>query len=243
MKASIVITTYNRAPLLQKTLKTFRAQQYKDYEVIVVDDGTDTETPIICEQEYWPFPIKYFKRVREPGQHYSNPAVPNNIGLRQASGDIIILQNAECAHQGEAIQQFVDRVGAENRAVFAAVMALNENGSPQQYYTHSKINPRAFFFCGALPRKTFLDLRGFDENFKYYGMDDNQFADRMKGAGVDIVFDDSIHVLHQWHGSSYKPEDAERNSQNVDYYNDWLARFKRGDIGVQVNEGRDWGVL
>lgn len=243
MKASIVLTTYNRAPLLLKTLNSFARQEYEDYEVVVVDDGNDEDTKNICSQDKWEFPIRYFKRAREPGTHYSNPAIPNNIGIKQACGEIVILQNAECIHVSpEVIKSFVDRT-PPNTAVFASVLALNPTGGPEQFYCHSRVNPRPFFFCGALHRSVFMELQGFDENFKFYGYDDDQFAHRLRLAGIPLVFADEIKVHHLWHPSSFKPEDAERNLENARYYEEWLKDFSAGKAGVKVNIGKEWGKL
>ena len=44
MHFSVVIPTYNRAPLLARTLESVRRQRFRDYEVIVVDDGSNDGT-------------------------------------------------------------------------------------------------------------------------------------------------------------------------------------------------------
>ena len=41
---SVVIATYNRASLLSKTLGSVFAQTFKNYEIIVVDDGSTDAT-------------------------------------------------------------------------------------------------------------------------------------------------------------------------------------------------------
>lgn len=240
-KVSIVTTTYNRAALLQNTLRSIFSQQFKDFEVIVVDDGNDEDTPLLCE--HYPYPVRYFKRVREPGTFYSNPSVPNNIGIQKALGDLIILQNSECAHHSpEVIKAFLDQT-KEGTAVFGQVSALTENGVHQMYYTHHIMNPRPFFFCGALHRDVFMKLRGFDENFKYYGYDDDSFALRAAKYGIEFKFSDTILIDHQYHGPSFKPEDAARNIRNQIYFQNWKRRFDAGEETVEVNIGRDWGVL
>ena len=44
MLFSVIIPTYNRANLIPETLKSLFSQSYKDYEMIVVDDGSTDET-------------------------------------------------------------------------------------------------------------------------------------------------------------------------------------------------------
>jgi len=239
---SVVITTYNRAPLLKNTLESIFTQDFQDYEVIVVDDGADYETRDMCALvQLDDYPLRYFKRQRDPSNHYSNPAIPNNIGVRKARGEIIILQNAECRHVGEVMAQFVSKSQRYN-AVFAAVEALTPTRGHEQWYVHSVFNPRPFFFCGAIWRDTFVDLGGFDENFRGYGYDDNQLADRLKAGGIEFVFDDTIKVQHQWHPISYRLGEP-NNAFNLAYYTEWKRRFDLGETGLIVNEGKEWGKL
>ena len=42
---SIIMPTYNRANLIIDSIKTAIAQDYQNFEIIVVDDGTITESP------------------------------------------------------------------------------------------------------------------------------------------------------------------------------------------------------
>jgi glycosyltransferase involved in cell wall biosynthesis len=57
-KVSICIPTYNRKNYLRETLESVFAQTYKDYKVIVVDDGlTDGTEQMLKTANY---PLKYF---------------------------------------------------------------------------------------------------------------------------------------------------------------------------------------
>jgi hypothetical protein len=44
MKLSIIIPTYNRAQVLPRAIKSILSQPIKDYEIIIVDDGSTDET-------------------------------------------------------------------------------------------------------------------------------------------------------------------------------------------------------
>lgn len=239
-KVSIVITTFNRAPLLENTLATFAKQEFKDYEVIVVDDGSDEATPLLCAKQY-PFPLKYFKLNRDRTLGYNNPARPNNVGIRRATGDIIILQNAEVRHGNtEVIARLAALTGASN-AVFAQVETLNEYGMGHMFYCHHLHSARPFFFCGALRREWFERLRGFDEDYKYYGYDDVDFADRLAKVGVTFDFT-TIEVQHQWHTISYNHLDPNNTVPMLTYARK-TREMKEGKITVERNLDREWGAL
>ncbi len=122
---SIVMTTFNRPNQLRNTLASIRQQAYKDIEIIVVDDGTDEETPVICPS----FNVRYFKLNRPPSAAFRNPARPNNVGVRRAEGDIVILQNAECKHVDPNTIEKLMNVVTDTNMVIARITALNPNGT------------------------------------------------------------------------------------------------------------------
>ena len=47
MKVSVVIPTYNRTYILREALESALGQSYRDFEILVVDDGSSDNT-----QEY-----------------------------------------------------------------------------------------------------------------------------------------------------------------------------------------------
>ncbi|MFD0864106.1 glycosyltransferase family 2 protein [Sungkyunkwania multivorans] len=79
---SIIIPTYDRLALLEKTLRSVLDQSYPNMEVIVVDDGTPgDENEKLCEQFN---NLSYFKIPNSGG-----PSRPRNVGISKAKGDYI----------------------------------------------------------------------------------------------------------------------------------------------------------
>lgn len=83
---SIIIPTYNRAGLIIKTLLSVLAQTYKDYEVLIIDDGStdDTEQRVkafITEHDCNHF--KYFKKEN------AERGAARNYGMQLARGRYI----------------------------------------------------------------------------------------------------------------------------------------------------------
>lgn len=235
---SLVLNTYNRARLLRNTLDSFVKQSFKDFEVVIVDDGDDTVTPKLVE-EGWSFPITYHRmnRVKKPG--YGNPARPNNVGIRLAKAETIILQNAECMHSGNEVIYKLRSLCDHTNAAFAQVQATNALGGFALWYCHKTFSPRPFFFCGALRKSWFEKLRGFDEDYEYYGMDDVDFADRLTASGVRFDYTD-VEVTHQFHGYSCDSADA-NNQIPIWTYKKKTEDMAAGLIGVERNLGREWG--
>lgn len=232
-KVSIVITTFNRPHQLRATLNSINAQGFKNLEILVIDDGTDEETPSVCKD----FGALYIKVNRPVSTTYRNPALPNNIGIRHATGDIIILQNAECKHVDPATIQKLSGAVTDKNAVFAKVVSLRQQGTPSGTLYCGPQTPRPFFFCGAIKRAWFEKLRGFDQDFVTAGYDDNDFADRLAKEGVSFVFSD-VEVHHQWHPRGPGAEDF---AVSAALYDQKRARMTAGTLGTVRNLDRDWG--
>ena len=49
-KVSVVVTTYNRAALLPRAVRSVLAQTYEDYELIIVDDCSTDDTPEVVQR-------------------------------------------------------------------------------------------------------------------------------------------------------------------------------------------------
>jgi glycosyltransferase involved in cell wall biosynthesis len=235
-RTSIVMTTYNRPNQLRNTLESIKRQAYKDLEIIVVDDGVgDAETPAICRA----YPVRYFKTTRplSSNNSFRNPSYPNNVGLRQAVGDIVILQNAECKHVDPNTIEKLTGMVTDTNAVFAKVSAFHQNGSFNMIYCGTE-RPVPFFFCGAIKRSWIEKLRGFDEDFTGAGYDDDDFASRLAKEGVQWVFS-GVEVHHQWHPQagvySWEPMQA--------LFAQKYAAMYAGTIGTARNLDREWGEL
>ena len=235
---SIVITTYNRNAQLTATLNSIRAQDFSG-EIIVVDDGDGAHghpsAGLVCAAHG----VRYFHLARPASTQFRNPAYPLNVGIRAATGDVIILQNAECKHvDPQAIAKLAAIVLASPslRAVFARVVAINEDGSEMMVYCGPE-NPRPYFFCGAIRRSVLLQLRGFDEDFTGAGYDDDDLALRLHCEGAEFLFTDTL-VHHQWHSPAGVYADAE--AMRV-LYEQKCAAMTRGELGTVRNVGRDWG--
>lgn len=235
MTTSIVITAFNRNPQLAQTLSSIRAQKF-DGEIIVVDDGDGAHgypsAALLCSQ----FGARHIPCRRPASAAFRNPSYPNNVGIRAATGGIVILQNAECKHVDPTTIEKLTALVAPTNAVFARVLSLQQDGTPGLLYCGEE-NPRPYFFCGAIRREWLVNLRGFDEDFTGAGFDDDDLADRLGASGVEFVFS-NILVHHQWHppAGSYDDVPAMRA-----LYQEKTAAMLRGELGLVRNLGREWG--
>jgi glycosyltransferase involved in cell wall biosynthesis len=84
---SVVIPTYNCAEFLPKAIESVLAQTYKDFEILVVDDGsTDATSEIITP---------YLDRVQFIRQENTGLPGARNTGIRASHGEFIALLDAD----------------------------------------------------------------------------------------------------------------------------------------------------
>lgn len=172
---SIVMPYWNRGQQLDRTIASI-AEQDERVEVIIVPD------------------------VRKRTQPWMNPAPLLNEGIDRARGEILILQNPECVHiTPDTIKRLTEGL-TEDEVRFASVMALKQDGSPDNWYCHPEHRMVPWFFCGALHKSLALKAGKFNESFTGYGGEDVDFAQQLSVAGARFVWCDDILVHHQWHG-------------------------------------------
>jgi glycosyltransferase involved in cell wall biosynthesis len=125
-KISIVTSYFNRKKELWRTLKTIEKSSFKDFELIIVDDGSDYRQRIEDLAEEFKF-IR-LKRIEPKDKQWVNPCIPFNMGIAMAQGDIIILQSPECLHMGDVID-FVDNHSKDNQYLVFACYSLSQKSS------------------------------------------------------------------------------------------------------------------
>jgi len=84
---SVIIPTYNRATFVTKAVDSILRQSFKDYEIIVVDDGsTDTTSQQLD---------RYGKKITRIYQANSGVGAARNAGIRKANGTWIAFLDSD----------------------------------------------------------------------------------------------------------------------------------------------------
>tara|TARA_B100001248_G_scaffold260513_1_gene248866 strand:+ start:1400 stop:2272 length:873 start_codon:yes stop_codon:yes gene_type:complete len=86
---SIIIPTYNRSKLIERSLKSIEDQTIKNYEIIIVDNySTDNTSSVI--KSYSHLPIKYFVV-----DNNNNIARSRNFGIKNSKGNLIAFLDSD----------------------------------------------------------------------------------------------------------------------------------------------------
>lgn len=110
---SIVVTTYNRARIVRRCIDSCLAQTEKDFELVVVDDGSTDDTVDALRRE----PDSRLQIVSHEGNRGINPA--RHTGVAASSGDWVVVVDSDdellptaLARLREAISEQPPEVGA-----------------------------------------------------------------------------------------------------------------------------------
>ena len=90
MKLSFIIPVYNVAPYLRMCVASLLSQDYKDFEIILVDDGSTDSCPEICD-EY----ARMFDNIRVIHQPNAGLSEARNSGIRIATGEFICFVDSD----------------------------------------------------------------------------------------------------------------------------------------------------
>jgi glycosyltransferase involved in cell wall biosynthesis len=86
-RVSVIIPTYNCAAFLDRGLASVMQQTYRDYEIIVADDGSTDDTAGVV--------AKYAPKVRRLWQENRGVAAARNLALSAATGEFIAYIDAD----------------------------------------------------------------------------------------------------------------------------------------------------
>lgn len=111
-RVSVIIPSYNGAALLPACLAALRAQTFRDFEILVVDDHSTDATPAVLAG----YPEVRYLRLRR-NQRFAGAA---NTGLHAARGDLMALLNNDTAADPGWLAALVDALDRHTWAGFAA---------------------------------------------------------------------------------------------------------------------------
>ena len=86
-RVSAVIATYNRANFIREAVESILQQNFREYELILVDDGSTDDTRKVLEP--------YESQLRYLYQENSGPSAARNLGVRHARAPWIAFQDSD----------------------------------------------------------------------------------------------------------------------------------------------------
>lgn len=223
-RCSVVIPNWNGRHLLEACLNSLKAQTLKDFELIVVDNGSvDGSAEWLASERP---EVRVIRLATNLG--FSGGC---NVGIRASSGDLVALLNNDTEVDPrwlEALCQAMDRdprIGAADSKVYFydqrnVIWSAGCDYSVAGSVTHRgylEADDRGVYAdetpvfvavaCGIIYRRSALDEVGlFDEDF-FSGYEDVDLSFRLHAAGYRVVnVPDSV-VYHHVSATSRKDSD------------------------------------
>ena len=103
MKYSFIIPVYNRPDEVDELLESLTHQHNRDFEVLIVEDGSQTPCEAVCQKYADRLSLRYFAKVN------SGPGQSRNYGAERAEGDYLIVLDSDVV----VPEGYLDAVEAE----------------------------------------------------------------------------------------------------------------------------------
>jgi glycosyltransferase involved in cell wall biosynthesis len=279
MKVSVIISACdNREHLFRKSLDTWARQSIpkKEWEIIVVDDAEREGLHNLCKEYAKSSGINFQfiridkKKSKIPVKSFI-PALTNNVGFKQAKGEVVVITGPETLQNNSNIAVSMTMIkrkecayGLVYRASVSATTYIDKqwgNIKNKEVKEMLKIpgareccmscppHPPAYWYYMAVNKKYVNYIGGVDERF-LGGLcgEDDDFANRMRFSGVTPVFDSRIIGLHQDHSREDKNDNIHINRTDGLGYGLWEHNYKLMKENIKkkdpiVNKNHDWGSL
>lgn len=199
LKFSVIVPAFNAEITLPTCLEALGQQSVpkKDYEVIVVDDGSADDTSKIARQ----FNVKCIYQTNR------GPAAARNKGANEAEGDIILFADADCVADRRWLHQMVlpfedlEVVGVKGayktrQHQLTARFAQAEFEDRYDFLKRHASIDMVDTYSAAFRKRIFKEMGGFDESFPVANNEDTDFSYRLVAAGHKLVFNPRAFVYH-----------------------------------------------
>lgn len=197
---SVVIPVYNGADTLGGCLEALYASTYKDFEVIVVDDGSTDNSREVAAR----YPCRLVALPRNVGA-----ARAKNAGAQEARGEILFFTDADVHVRPETLSYVAEDFQDPQVDGVVGLLAKDcpytnfasrfKNGWMHFTYRRQPSRRVGLFFtsAAAIRRELFLAEGGFDSHYTGASItEDIEFGQRLLSHGRLIVLDKRLEVEH-----------------------------------------------
>jgi len=147
---SVIVLNYNAGELLLNCIESIKKSAYKNLEIIVVDNISTDKSQKICKEKYPD--IKLIQNNENFGY-----CEGNNIGIRAAKGDYIIILNPDTIVKSNWIEELIS--------------AYNKFGEGLYQPKHLSLNEKTIYMSAG----NMLNIFGFGYAREKGKRDENQF--------------------------------------------------------------------
>ncbi|MFC1685681.1 glycosyltransferase family 2 protein [Nanoarchaeota archaeon] len=174
IRVSIIIPTYNEEKDISEAIASLLKQSFKDFEIIIVDDGSIDNTLQIIKNF-----SKKDKRVKIiPGKH-KGPGFSRNLGAKKAKGKILVFVDADMTFDKDYIKNLIAPL-TKNKQIIGSTHELEMVKNTKNIWSRcwgkirfDKESAKDARIFRAINKNKFFDMGGFDSKYGY--ADDQTF--------------------------------------------------------------------
>lgn len=201
---SVIIPLYNKEAIIERTLQSVLSQDYDDYEVIIVDDGSTDNSAAVAKRFIDNIPYsKCGARWTYILQENGGPSKARNTGVKHAKGEWIVFLDADDELLAGALTRFARLIEENGNCGFFAFPYYNSDGkykgivdnklrgiieNPFMSFYYRDINPRMGSY--AISKETALACL-FNEQIRRFEDDEhlfNVFRYLTSSSNVKVVY-------------------------------------------------------
>ena len=201
---SIIVPVYNRPQEVAELLESLTRQTDKDFELVIVEDGSTVKCDAACRETSEIIDVKYFHKSNE------GRSIARNYGIERARGNFLVFVDSDCILPPDYIEKLKENLRATPTDCFGGPDAAHDsftdvqkaiNFSMTSFLTTGgirggkksmeKFTPRTFNM--GFSRNVYENVGGFREMFS----EDIDMSMRIKNAGHKVMLYPDVKVYHK----------------------------------------------
>lgn len=168
-KVSVVVTCYNYGRYLKEAVGSVLAQTFRDFEIVIVNDGSTDDTSEVIGQIVAANPLARIRVIHQPNS--GQPAHARNRGIREACGAYILCLDADDMIAPTMIERCVAALDANPGVAIAYTDRLDFDGVVQLVkaapYDAARLPYQNHLsYCALYRRRVWEDVGGYRDNVK-----------------------------------------------------------------------------
>ena len=233
MKYSVIVPVYNRPDEVDELLESLSSQTFKDFEVVIVEDGSKITCKDVCDKYANILDLQYYYKEN------SGPGQSRNYGVERAKGDYVLIVDSDAVAPAGYLQAIDDELRRQPSDAWGGPDAAHDSFTDVQkaisyamtsFFTTGgirggkkqldKFYPRSFNL--GIRREAYLALGGFSKT---------RFS-KMSLYGEDIDF--SIRIYKAGYSCRLFPEAWVWHKRRTDFRKFWRQVYNSGYARINL---------
>ncbi|WP_417377420.1 glycosyltransferase family 2 protein [Gimesia maris] len=264
-RVSIVLPTYNRARFLPGATEAIERQSYRNWDLVVVDDGSTDDTQRVLES----IRRDYGSKIKVISQVNRGAAGARNTGLDHATGDFVAFFDSDDTWLPDHLSQCMDVllntddidwvygasrfVDGETNTVLSENCFYDDNGGPLAFLElravecgRAKVLPNReaaqvgvlqTLMCGLQTSVVRSSVFATRRIPEFRVGEDQVLVIRALLDGVRIAYLDEIHLIYRKHADNVSASPSKSSAANIESRRELLRAFRWLRETISENDG------